>query len=64
MRLSEVFLSQTETRQYDITAKDTVRLQLVVQSGSPNSGLDIQKFETATSKGEPENAKTLEKASI
>ena len=35
VRLSEVFLSQTETRQYDITAKDTVRLQLEIQSGSP-----------------------------
>ena len=64
VRFSVVLMSQTETRQYNITAIDAVRLQREVQSGNPDSGLDIQKFETATNKGEPENAKTLEKASI
>ena len=64
VRLSEALLSQTETRQYDLTARDAVRLQREVQSGNSNSGLNIQKFETATSKGEPENTKELEKASI
>ena len=64
VRISEELLSQTETRQYDLTARNAVRLQREVQSGSPNLGLNIQKFETATSKGEPENTKALEKASI
>ena len=64
MRLSEELRSQTETRQYDITARHAVRLQREVQSRIPNSGLDIRNFETTTSKGEPEKAKALEKASI
>ena len=39
-------------------------MQKEVESGNPNSGLDEQKFETATSKGEQENVKSIEKASI
>ena len=64
VRFSSELLSQTEARQYDIAARDAVRLQREVKSGNPNSGLDEQKFETATSRGEPENVKSLEKASI
>ena len=58
VRFSEELLSQTDTRQYDITARDAVRLQREVQSGNLDSGFDIQKFVTATSMGEPENVKT------
>ena len=64
IRFSNELLSQTEARQYDIAARDAVRLQKEVKSGIPNSGLDEQKFETATNNGEPENVKNLEKASI
>ena len=64
VRISKKLLSHTETRQHDISARDAVRLQREIQSGNPDSGLAIQKFETATSKGEPENVRTLEKASV
>ena len=64
VRLSDELLSQTEARQYDITARDAVRLQREVKSRNPDSGLDMQKFDTATSKGNPEDVKNLEKASI
>ena len=64
VRFSGGLQSQTKTRQYDITARDAVRLQREVQSGNLDPGLDIQKFETVTSRGEPENVKTLDKASV
>ena len=54
---SEELLSLSETRQYDNTARDAVRLQREIQSGNPDSGLDFQECETATSKGEPENVR-------
>ena len=63
-RFSYELLSQTEAREYDIAARDAVCLQKEVKSGNPNSVLDEQKFETATSRGEPETVKSLEKASI
>ena len=63
VRFSEL-LSQTEARQYDIAARDAVRLQKEARSGNPDSGLDIQKFETASSKGNPEDVRNLERASI
>ena len=59
-----MLFSQTVTRQYDITARDAVRLQREVQSGNPDLDLEIQNFETATSKVEPENVRTLEKTSV
>ena len=49
---------------YQSWHEDAVRLQREVQSRSPNSDLDIRKFKTTASKGEPENAKAFEKASI
>ena len=64
VRFSDELLSQTEARQYDITARDAARLQREVKSGNPDSDLDVQKFDTATSKGNPEDVKNLEKASI
>ena len=51
VRFSDELLSQTEARQYDITARDAARLQREVKSGNPDSDLDVQKFDTATSKG-------------
>ena len=64
VRFSDELLSQTEARQYDIATRDAVRLQREAKSGDPNSGIDEQKFDTATSKGDPENVQNLEKASI
>ena len=63
VRFSEL-LSQTEARQYDIATRDAVRLQREAKSGNPDSGLDVQKFETASSKGNPEDVRNLERASI
>ena len=64
MRFSNELLSQTEARQLDIAARDAVRLQREAKSENPDSGLDVQKFETATSKGDPEDVENLEKATI
>ena len=64
VRFSDEFLSQTEARQFDIATRDSVRLQREAKPGDPNSGKDEQKFDTATSKGDPENVQKLEKASI
>ena len=64
VRFSDELLSQTEARQFDIATRDPVRLQREAKSGNPNSGIDEQKFDTATSKGDPENVQNLEKASI
>ena len=64
VRFSDELLSQTEARQFDIATRDAVRLQREAKSGDPNSGIDDQKFNTATSKGDPENMRSLEKASI
>ena len=41
-----------------------MRLQREAKSRNPNSGIDEQKFDTATSKGDPKNVQNLEKASI
>ena len=64
VRFSNELLSQTEARQLDIAARDAVRLQREAKSENPDSGLDVQKFETATSKGNPEDVENLEKATI
>ena len=64
VRFSDELLSQSEARQYDIAARDAVRLQRELKSGNPDSGLDVQKFETTTSKGNPEDVRNLDKASI
>ena len=55
VRFSDELLSQTEERQFDIATRDAVRLQREAKSGEPNSGIDEQKFHTATSKRDPEN---------
>ena len=41
-----------------------MRLQREPRSETPHSGIDLQKFERATSQGESENVKSLEKATI
>ena len=64
VRFSKELLSQTEARQLDIAARDAVRLQREAKSENPDSELDVQKFETATSKGSPEDVENLEKATI
>ena len=64
VRFSDELLSQTEARQFDIATRDAVRLQREAKSGDPNSGIDEQKFDTATSKGDPKNVQNLEKGSI
>ena len=64
VRFSDELLSQTEARQFDIATRDVVRLQRKTKSRDPNSGIDEQKFDTAISKGDPENVQNLEKASI
>ena len=64
MRFSNELLSQTEARQLDIAARDAVRLQREAKSENPDPGLVVQKFETATSKGNPEDVENLEKATI
>ena len=64
VRFSKELLSQTEARQLDIAARDAVRLQREAKSENPDLGLDVQKFETATSKGSPEDVENLEKATI
>ena len=64
VRFSDELLSQTEARQFDIATRDAVRLQREAKPGNPNSGIDEQKFDTGTSKGDPENVQNLEKASI
>ena len=52
VRFSDELLSQTEARQFDIATRDVVRLQREAKSGNPKSGIDEQKFDTATSKGD------------
>ena len=64
VRFSNELLWQTEARQLDIAARDAVRLQREAKSENPHSGLDVQKFETATSKGDPEDVENLGKATI
>ena len=64
VRFSDELLSQTEARQFDIATRDAVRLQREAKSGNSNSGIDEQKFDTATSKGDPEIVQNLEKTSI
>ena len=61
VRISKELLSQTEARQYDITAKDAVPQQRDPHSGISDSETNRQKFEIATSQGEPQNVRTLEK---
>ena len=62
VRFSKELLSQTEARQLDIAARDAVQRE--AKSENPDSGLDVQKFGTATSKGSPEDVENLEKATI
>ena len=64
VRFSDELLSQTEARQSDIATRDAVRLRRETKSRDPSSGIDEQKFDTATSKGDPENVRNLEKAII
>ena len=64
VRFSDELLSQTEARQLDIATRDAVRLRREAKSRDPSSGIDEQKFDTATSKGDPENVRNLEKATI
>ena len=64
VRFPDELLSQTEARQLDIVTRDAVRLRIEVKSRDPSSGIDEQKFDTATSKGDPENVRNLVKATI
>ena len=53
VQFPDELLSQTEARQLDIATRDAVRLRREVKLRDPSSGIDEQKFDTATSKGDP-----------
>ena len=64
MKLTTELISRAETYELDLTAKDAVRLQRGVLPGTDAPQQQLQKFERAHSKGDPEAVKSLEKATI
>ena len=64
VRLRGQLLSTSEAQQLDITARDALRLQREKPATAEQTDTDLLRFETVTSKGDPENVGTLKRATI
>ena len=63
-KVTKEWLTTTEMRQLDITARDAVRLQREIPATTAEGSPSRQKFECATSKGDQATQRTIEKATI